>query len=163
MCKALEYDESGKNIFQFLPRVVLITIIGFWTALRLGKIATPIANQLAAPQPFTSTLLTSFYNPLLKNLAASLSSHESLLREFNTSLLMLTRSDDLRTKRTALESIEIIWEELGDGMLGLVPETTPFLAESIEESEGGVELVTRRLIKRIENHLGETLEDFLST
>lgn len=145
LAKALEFDESG-----------------FWTALRLGKIATPIANQLAAPQGFSSTLITTIYNPLLRNLSTALSSQEALLKEFNTSLLMLTRSDDLRTKRIALESLEVVWEEIGDGMLGLVPETTPFLAESIEESEGGVELVTRRLIQRIENHLGESLEDFLS-
>jgi U3 small nucleolar RNA-associated protein 10 len=31
---------------------------------------------------------------------------------------------------------------VGDGMLGLVPETTPFLAETREETEGGVEAAT---------------------
>lgn len=76
---------------------------------------------------------------------------------------MLTRSDDLRVKRGALESLEVMWDTLGDGMLGLVPETTPFLAETVEETEGGVEMVTRRLIKTIEAHLGESLEDFLNT
>jgi U3 small nucleolar RNA-associated protein 10 len=33
---------------------------------------------------------------------------------------------------------------VGDGMLGLVPETTPFLAETREETEGGVEAATRK-------------------
>ena len=74
---------------------------------------------------------------------------------------MLTRSDELRTKRGALEALEQVWESLGDGMLGLVPETTPFLSETMEEVEGGVEATTRRLVKRIEEHLGESLESFL--
>ena len=46
-------------------------------------------------------------------------------------------------------------------MLGLVPETTPFLAEAREETEGGVETATRTLIKKIEEHLGESLDEYL--
>lgn len=46
-------------------------------------------------------------------------------------------------------------------MLGLVPETMPFLAEAREETEGGVEAATRRLLKRIEEHLGEELDQYL--
>lgn len=74
---------------------------------------------------------------------------------------MLTRSDDLRVKRNALEGLEQLWDALGDGMLGSVPETTPFLAETIEETEGGVEMVTRRLVARVEEHLGESLSSYL--
>ena len=55
----------------------------------------------------------------------------------------------------------MVWEEVGDGMLGLVPETTPFLAETREETEGGVEAATRKLVKRIEEHLGESLDEYL--
>lgn len=46
-------------------------------------------------------------------------------------------------------------------MLGLVPETTPFLAEAREETGNGVEAATRRLIKQIELHLGEDLDSYL--
>lgn len=76
---------------------------------------------------------------------------------------MLTRSDDLRVKRGALEALERVWEELGDGMLSLVPETTPFLAETMEEAEGGVETATRKLVTRIEAHLGESLQSYMET
>lgn len=54
-----------------------------------------------------------------------------------------------------------MWEAVGDGMLGLVPETTPFLAEAREETGNGVEAATRRLIKQIELHLGEDLDSYL--
>ncbi|KAK4702660.1 U3 small nucleolar RNA-associated protein 10, partial [Phenoliferia sp. Uapishka_3] len=144
LTKALEFDESG-----------------FWTPLRLSKLTKPIASQLLSPTPLPTSLLTSLYHPLVAAFAQSLLPHEDLLKAYNTAFLMLTRSDDLRTKRGALEALEQIWMELGDGMLGLVPETTPFLAETMEEVEGGVESTTRRLVARIEEHLGESLDSFL--
>lgn len=159
LSKALEYDETGTSLRP--ARIRADATAGFWTPLRLGKLTSPIALQLSSPHALSTQLLAGGFNPLLGRFSSMLSSSEPLLKAFNTSLLMLTRSDDLRTKRTALESLEVLWDTLGDGMLGLVPETTPFLAETIEESEGGVESTTRRLIKRIEEHLGESLEDYL--
>jgi U3 small nucleolar RNA-associated protein 10 len=106
-------------------------------------------------------LVASHYTPLLAQYAQALAPHEDLLKSFNTSLLMLTRSDDLRIKKSSIEAIETLWDTLGDGMLGLVPETCPFLAELIEETEGGVEEVCRRLIKTLEAHLGESLDSYL--
>lgn len=141
LTKALDYDETG-----------------FWTPLRLGKLSTPLANQLEAPQ-----LLSGLYHPLLSAYAQALLPHEKHLKAFNTSLLMLTRADDLRVKRGALEALDKVWEALGDGMLSLVPETTPFLAETMEEGEGGVEAATRTLVKRIEEHLGESLSSYLES
>ncbi|SCV73190.1 BQ2448_7115 [Microbotryum intermedium] len=134
----------------------------FWTPLRLGKLSTPIADQvLVSHHVLTPVLFKSHYEPLLSQYSLRLVAHERLLKQFNMSLLMHTRSDDLRVKRRALEALEQVWVALGDGMLGLVPETTPFLSETLEESEGGVESATRSLIKRIEEHLGESLDSFL--
>lgn len=134
---------------------------GFWTPLRLAKLSNPIANQLERPQLLTPDVVKSRYHPLLAQYASAIEPHERLLKNLNTSLLMHTRSDDLKIKRGALDALGTLWEELGDGMLGLVPETTPFLAETMEEGEGGVELATRQLITRIEGHLGESLDSYL--
>lgn len=136
---------------------------GFWTPLRLAKLSAPIANQLEGPQQLTSSLIASHYHSLLSAYAQALLPHENHLKAFNTLLLMLTRSDDLRVKRGALEALDQVWESLGDGMLSLVPETTPFLAEAMEEGEGGVESATRVLVKRIEEHLGESLSSYLES
>lgn len=106
-------------------------------------------------------MIANELHPLVAIYAHVIGPHDKVLKAFNTSLLMLTRSDDLRVKRGALEVLEQVWESLGDGMLGLVPETTPFLSETMEETEGGVEVTTRRLIAKIESHLGETLQEYL--
>lgn len=146
-----------------LTRLTFSPSAGFWTPLRLAKLSTPIANQLEAPQHLTSSLIASHYHSLLSAYAQALLPHENHLKAFNSSLLMLTRSDDLRVKRGALEALDQVWESLGDGMLSLVPETTPFLAETMEEGEGGVESATRVLVKRIEEHLGESLSSYLES
>ncbi|GAA6009387.1 snoRNA-binding rRNA-processing protein UTP10 [Rhodotorula paludigena] len=139
--KALEYDENG-----------------FWTPARLAKLSAPLAAQLEAP---ASLFPPAAYSSLLASYAEHLASHESHLKAFNARILHLTRSDDLRVKRAAIDALDQLWDVVGDGMLGLVPETTPFLAEAREETEGGVEAATRRLIKRIEEHLGEELDQYL--
>lgn len=165
LTKSLIFDESGKSPSSqaLCPIItnVLFDMTGFWTPLRLAKISTPIASQIESASTSTTALTQAFYHPLLAAYALSLAPHENLLKEFNSTLLMLTRSDDLKVKRGALEAIEQLWENLGDSMVGLVPESTTFLAETLEEIDGGVEMVTRRLVTRIEEHLGESLQSFL--
>ncbi|BGP11136.1 snoRNA-binding rRNA-processing protein utp10 [Rhodotorula toruloides] len=141
LTKAFEFDEGG-----------------FWSPARLGKLAAPVAHQLEAP---AGLFAPEAYNLLVTSYSALLANHETQLKAFNSRLLHLTRSDDLRVKRGAIDTLDIVWQEVGDGMLGLVPESTPFLAEAREETEGGVEAATRRLIKRIEEHLGESLDEYL--
>ncbi|GAA5827854.1 hypothetical protein JCM11251_007703 [Rhodosporidiobolus azoricus] len=143
LTKALEFDETG-----------------FWTPARLAKLSAPLAQQIeVAPD----VAVPAVYHTLLSSFADLLTSHETHLKNLNSAFLHLTRSDDLRVKRAAIEALEQLWETVGDGMLGLVPETTPFLAEAREETEGGVEAATRRLIKEIEEHLGESLDDYLES
>ncbi|BGP19830.1 hypothetical protein JCM10213_003139 [Rhodosporidiobolus nylandii] len=144
LTKALEFDESA-----------------FWTPGRLGKLSSPLARQIEVSQ---DVAVPAAYHSLLSAFADAVASNETQLKALNSSFLHLTRSDDLRVKRSAIEALEQMWETVGDGMLGLVPETTPFLAEAREETEGGVEAATRRLIKTIEAHLGEgeSLEEYLA-
>lgn len=131
---------------------------GFWSAQRLAKLASPIAHQIEAP---SSLFPIASYHSLLSSYVDLVAANETHLKAFNSQFLHLTRSDDLNVKRQAIDAITQMWETVGDGMLGLVPETTPFLAEAREETDGGVETATRTLIKKIEEHLGESLDEYL--
>ncbi|GAA5877943.1 hypothetical protein JCM16303_002787 [Sporobolomyces ruberrimus] len=141
LTKAFDHDENG-----------------FWSAQRLAKLSSPLAHQIEAP---SGLFPMSSYHSLISSYVDLLAAHETHLKSFNSQFLHLTRSDDLNVKRQAIDAIDKLWETVGDGMLGLVPETTPFLAEAREETEGGVETATRGLIKRIEEHLGESLDEYL--
>lgn len=146
-------------LHQLILLIRVFHSLGFWTPLRLSKLSTPIAHQLESG--FSATLVASHLHPLITAYSVALLPHEIHLKNFNSSILMLTRSDDLKVKRGALEALEQMWDALGDSMIGLVPETTPFLSETLEEVDGGVEMVTRRLVAKIEGFLGESLADFL--
>ncbi|GAA5933796.1 hypothetical protein JCM3775_000286 [Rhodotorula graminis] len=143
LAKSFEYDESG-----------------FWSAQRLAKLSGPLARQLEAP---SSLFPVASLFPLLSSFGELVAAHESHLKQLNGHVLHLTRSDDVRVKRNAVDALDALWQAVGDDMLALVPETTPFLAEARDETEGGVEAATRRLIKRIEEHLGEDLDQYLDT
>jgi hypothetical protein len=143
---------------SYLPKLTLPSLAGFWTATRLSKLSLPLSRQIEVPADIATV---STFHTLLSSFSDLLSSHETHLKTLNSSFLHLTRSDDLRVKRGAVEALEQMWEAVGDGMLGLVPETTPFLAEAREETGNGVEAATRRLIKQIELHLGEDLDSYL--
>ncbi|KAK4048437.1 snoRNA-binding rRNA-processing protein utp10 [Microbotryomycetes sp. JL201] len=145
LTKALEYDDTG-----------------FWTAARLSKLSNPIANQVELiAVKHDDDEVRVLFGSLVHQFSLASSSHEQVLKSFNTQLLMTTRSDDLVVKRQALLTLDDVWDALGDTMLTFVPETTPFLSETLDETQGGVDKATRRLIKRIEEHLGESLASYL--
>lgn len=131
---------------------------GFWTASRLSKLSLPLSRQIEVPADIATP---ATYHTLLSTFSDLLSSHETHLKTLNSAFLHLTRSDDLRVKRGAIEALRQMWDAVGDGMLGLVPETVPFLAEAREETGNGVEAATRALIKDIEECLGEGLDEHL--
>ena len=91
----------------------------------------------------------------------------------------------LRSRRLALELLTIIWRTLGgddndndaatqEKMLALVPESTPFLAEALDDvalvnkkrgrrggGEGGVRRAAKDLARAIERVLGESLDSYM--
>ncbi|KAK4052295.1 snoRNA-binding rRNA-processing protein utp10 [Microbotryomycetes sp. JL221] len=141
LTKALEFDDTN-----------------FWTVNRLAKLSKPISNQV---EFVSTTNETTLLHQLVNEYSVSISTHDNLLKQFNTHLLMLTRSDDLNVKKQTLLTLDQVWNTLGDTMLTYVPETTPFLSECLDETQSGVDKVTRKLIKRIEEHLGESLASYL--
>ena len=119
-------------------------------------------NGVIEVDPSGSTAdVTESYDSLVTQYSLAVTAHEQILKSFNTSLLLSTRSDDLRVKRQSLSTLDVVWDALGDAMLTFVPETTPFLSETLDETEGGVDRAARKLIKRIEDHLGESLDSYL--
>ena len=62
----------------------------------------------------------------------------------------------------ALKVIEECYSKLGEELLVLLPETIPFLAELLEDSDSKVEKLCQDLIKSIETYLGtDSLSNYL--
>lgn len=62
----------------------------------------------------------------------------------------------------ALKVIEECYTKLGEELLVLLPETIPFLAELMEDTDPKVEQLTQDVIKTIETYLGsDSLSNYL--
>ena len=86
---------------------------------------------------------------------------DELWKPLNHQVLMQTREDNSRVKITGLRIIQELYNRLGDRLVPLLPETMPFIAELMEDSDENVEATCRDTIKTIEQHLGESLQKFL--
>ena len=87
---------------------------------------------------------------------------EVLQKPLNHSILVNTRSEDASTRLMALLSCSEIASRLGDDFLPLIPETLPFLAETIEDVDPSVEKATKNLLLLLEEQSGEDLQHFLA-
>jgi U3 small nucleolar RNA-associated protein 10 len=93
--------------------------------------------------------------------AAVQSKDDTLLKALNQQLLQATRERKESIRLNALKSLTSLYGRIGDELLQHLPETVPYLSELLEDSSELVEAENRRLIKVIESHLGESLQDHL--
>lgn len=92
--------------------------------------------------------------PCITELAAAAQSEEHS-KAINSGVLMLMRDEISETRLAAVRAMMGLYSRLGEDWLGLLPETVPFIAELLEDDEETVERECQRLIKRIEEFLGE--------
>jgi len=107
--------------------------------------------------PALLTILPKFSElaiPCLTELAAAAQSEEHS-KSINAGILVLMRDESEATRLAAIRAMMGLYGRLGEDWLGLLPETVPFIAELMEDDDETVERETQRLIKRIEEYLGE--------
>ncbi|KAF8532913.1 armadillo-type protein [Trichophaea hybrida] len=92
--------------------------------------------------------------PCLSELAAAAQSEEHS-KAINSGVLTMMRDESLETRLAAIRAMIGLYARLGEDWLGLLPETVPFIAELLEDDEETVERECQRLIKKIEEFLGE--------
>lgn len=92
--------------------------------------------------------------PVLSELAAAAQSEEHS-KAINQGVLNMMRSEDADARLAAIRAMMGLYSRLGEDWLGLLPETVPFIAELMEDDEENVERECQRLIKKIEEFLGE--------
>lgn len=73
---------------------------------------------------------------------------------------MCTRSKKLRPRLLALSVLKLLVEHLKEEYLVLLPETLPFLAELLEDSELDVVAKSQEIIKILETNSGESLSQY---
>lgn len=129
----------------------------YWTdALHLEMIPL-LVNLLDTPLT-TSVEVVEHLSTCLGSLAASTTT-ESVLKNLNTSICLATRSDSVTCRLASLRSLESIWTRQADELSPFVQETVgEFLSELIEDENGDVELLARRVLAKIEANTGDVKE-----
>ncbi|RHY17648.1 hypothetical protein DYB25_006843 [Aphanomyces astaci] len=77
-------------------------------------------------------------------------------------ILMKSRSDSAGVRLAALRAIEQCYTVVGEEFLAMLPESIPFLAELLEDTDATVETLCHQVIKQIEDISGESLDQYLT-
>lgn len=141
LCKSFEYDE-----YEFWQKPA-----------HFGKVAPIFISQF----PMASTLpLEDYLIPAIVELAAAADSADQH-KELNTSILKHLRSEDAKVRLTAVKCQHALTERLSDGWLKQLPEMIPFISELLDDDDSAVGKATQRWIIKMEEVLGESLDDML--
>jgi U3 small nucleolar RNA-associated protein 10 len=73
---------------------------------------------------------------------------------------MCSRSEKPRPRLLALRVVKLLAEQLKEEYLVLLPETLPFLAELLEDSDLNVQAKTQEVVKFLEDLSGEDLSQY---
>lgn len=92
--------------------------------------------------------------PCIAQMAVAIRS-ESLWKPLNYQILMKTRSGNALVRHSSLSAIDELYHRLGEEFLVLLPESTQFFSELLEDSSEEVEELMLRFVKRVEDLLGE--------
>ncbi|KAH9450688.1 hypothetical protein Pst134EB_018214 [Puccinia striiformis f. sp. tritici] len=164
--------ELWVSVTSTLEQTIIHDTEGFWSATALTKITMPIISQIKLGSKFTiHQEYSSRIKSLIGKLAHKVSNHDTLLKVMNSGILqeIKCRDDDeeeegtINIKLISLEVLEEIWKEIGPTLVPFVPETIGgCLIEALEESNGGIDQAAKKVVKRIELEIGESIEGYLS-
>ena len=79
----------------------------------------------------------------------------------NYALLIKTRSSKVETRLAVLEIIEHMFDTMRERYLVILNDTIPFISELLEDEDERVEGVAKRIVNRIEQLTGESINDYL--
>ncbi|KAI9138419.1 hypothetical protein BKA69DRAFT_774326 [Paraphysoderma sedebokerense] len=166
--KSGERDPHGENsrlwehIIGSLHKCLLYDSDGFLTAERFDQLAAPLVSQLSIVTGSSANYMQrtmQYLIPCLGQLAVT-AGNDGYWKPLNHQVLMLTRESEPEVRKMALLTVKEFYSRLGEELLGLLPETIPFLAECMEDDDIQVEKTTQELIAHIEQYLGESLQKY---
>jgi len=137
---------------------------GFIEKDRFDVVLTPLVDVLDVLQ-FDNSMrefVLETVAPCLANLAWAAKS-DLLWKPLHYAVLMKSRGDCAAVRLAALVTVEKCYQVIGDEFLAMLPESIPFLAELMEDTNDEVEKTCHRVIKQIEDISGESLDQYLTT
>ncbi|OAV98525.1 hypothetical protein PTTG_01832 [Puccinia triticina 1-1 BBBD Race 1] len=162
--------ELWMSVTSTLEQTLKHDTEGFWSATALTRIVMPVTSQIKLGSTFTTHQeYSSRVKSLIGQLAHKVSNHDTLLKVLNSGILQEIKAKDddeeqaINVKLISLEVLEEIWKEIGAALVPFVPETIGgCLIEALEEPHGGIDQAAKKVVKRIELEIGESIEGYLA-
>lgn len=137
---------------------------GFIEKEQFDVVLTPLVDVLDIVQVDSTLrgLVLDTVAPCLAHLAWAAKS-DLLWKPLHYAVLMKSRQESALVRLAALVTVEKCYQVIGDEFLAMLPESIPFLAELMEDTNKEVEQTCHRVIKQIEDISGESLDQYLTT
>jgi len=133
---------------------------------RVARLCTPLVGLLESGLKWGEG--EAGYNDLVDNLMqpciTRLVQHvndPNLWKVVNHALISKGESSQSRVRQSAIKIVAACFEAVGEEYLVLLPETMPFVAEVMEDTNEEVEAEAQKLIQVIEKLSGEDLDSYL--
>ena len=81
--------------------------------------------------------------------------------KLNLSILMHTRDEAWQTRLGALTIVEHMFDVIRERYLVVLNDTIPFISEALEDENEQVEGSAKRIVNRIEQLTGESINEYL--
>lgn len=136
---------------------------GFINEHRFNAVMQPLVSQILILErdPSVKESVYKYVIPAISQLAVAGGS-DALWKPLNTSLMMKSRSSNAEVRMICLRVLQDMYMKLGEELLGLLPETIPFLAELMEDDEHEVEKLCHEVCNLIQQYLGEDIQQYFN-
>lgn len=139
---------------------------GFMEKDRFELVMAPLVDVVDVLKHDASAATKAFVlevvAPCLANLAWAAKS-DLLWKPLHYAVLMKSRCDTPSVRLATLKTVEQCYQVIGDEFLAMLPESIPFLAELMEDTDSEVERTCHHVIKQIEEISGESLDQYLTS
>ncbi|TPX61884.1 hypothetical protein PhCBS80983_g00809 [Powellomyces hirtus] len=162
--KTKRTDALWTYIVMSLHKCFLYDNDNLIDADKFDKLLQPLISQIDSldlTDKQYSSNMTQFLVPCIGQLAVTVG-RDSLWKPLNHQVLMKTRSEQPAVRLIALRVLQELYARLGEEMLILFPETIPFLAELMEDTDGEVEKACQNVCSQIQQFIGEDIQQYFT-
>ena len=155
---------SGFFVTEFSLSCFFFSTVPFVTKGRFDLLIEPLTELLNVSHLLNNEqykmLMEDVVTPCVAQFAAAVED-DMMRKTIHHKLLMHTRNNTASVRVHTISTIKACFNQVGEDYLYLVPETLPFLAELLEDSNGQVERLAHELKKQVEELSGEGLDTYL--
>ncbi|KAI8846073.1 hypothetical protein BC829DRAFT_419419 [Chytridium lagenaria] len=157
-------DETWKLVMTCLQKYFAFCPEFTFSPEKFQNLFAPICEQIDLVTLHGDDYLnnaTLYIVPCVGHLAVA-AGKEVYWKPLNKYILNKSRSEDYMVRLVCVRILTEFYSKLGEEFLVLLPETVPFLAELMEDTEEEVQKACQELSTEIKKHLGEDLNSFFS-